>query len=105
MTEPGAFTHVASRPGSARTRKTHVVATWGADGVARIYVDGVEQGTETIPGDLSVWNPAFRLGVGDELTTAISGGRPFEGTIHLAAIYARELSAREVAGNFRAGIK
>ena len=46
------------------------------------------------------WDISYRLGLANEL----SKGRPWLGTIHLVAVYGRDLSATEVQNNFKAGL-
>lgn len=77
----------------------HVVYTRGAAGTARVYVDGVEQVSATVGGDLSNWNAGYSFGLANEMT----GNRPWLGILRLAAVYSRALSQAEVQQNFNAG--
>ncbi|RLS50574.1 MAG: LamG domain-containing protein [Planctomycetota bacterium] len=85
--------------GTAIHRQTHLVATRTPDGVVRLFLDGQEVATNTVAGDMNRWPDDCRLVVGNE----VSGDRPWRGEIALVAIYARALSADEVARNFAAG--
>ena len=89
----------ATRPGTAGTALAHVVYTRDPSGTARIYVDGKPAALKRIAGHLGNWDNRFRLLLGNEG----SGDRPWLGTIHLVAIYNRDLSAKEVQQNHRAG--
>jgi len=85
--------------GTAVHRLTHFVATRTPDGVVRLFLDGKEVATNTVAGDMNRWPDGCRLVVGNE----VSGDRPWRGEIALVAIYARALSADEIARNFAAG--
>lgn len=87
--------------GDVSTAPTHVVATRGADGVRRMYVNGVLRGRNRTGGDFSSWQDGWSLGLGNELGT--DGDRTWLGTYHLVAVYCRALSGLEVARNFFAG--
>ncbi|MDG2223387.1 MAG: DUF1592 domain-containing protein [Rubripirellula sp.] len=91
---------LASTGGTARAgRLTHVAYTRSRNGQARVYVDGKASGRVTQTGGLNNWNESFKLGIGDE----ISGGRVWQGTLHLVAVYSRALSNGEIRRNFAAG--
>ena len=85
--------------GTAVHRPTHLVATRTPDGVVRLFLDGKEVATNTVAGDMNRWPDDCRLVVGNE----VSGDRPWRGEIALVALYARALSADEIAQNFAAG--
>jgi hypothetical protein len=85
--------------GTAIQRQTHLVATRTPDGVVRLFLDGEEVATNTVAGDMNRWPDDCRLVVGNE----VSGDRPWRGEIALVALYARALSADEIAQNFAAG--
>ena len=85
--------------GTAMHRQAHLVATRTPDGVVRLFLDGQEVATNTVAGDMNRWPDDCRLVVGNE----VSGDRPWRGEIALVAIYARALSADEIARNFAAG--
>ncbi|NOK58821.1 MAG: hypothetical protein GFH27_549301n151 [Chloroflexi bacterium AL-W] len=85
--------------GMATTGLTHMVYTRSSTGAARIYINGVQQASATVGGDLSNWNTGYRLALGNEPTN----DRPWLGTYHLVAFYNRALSAGEVDQNYLAG--
>lgn len=84
---------ISSAAGTARPELTHLVLTKQAGGQVRLYVDGRQEGSHDVGGDLSNWDEGFRLGVVNET----SGDRPWQGTLHLVAIYDRALSAKEIS--------
>lgn len=88
-----------SSRGGVETRLAHVVYTRAADGKATLYLNGEPAASAAIPGDLSNWEPGFRLALGNELTA----DRPWRGELRLAAVYSRALTREEVAANHRAG--
>lgn len=85
--------------GSLTATPTHVAYTRDAAGTARLYIDGLEQSSAVIAGDLSTWNATYLFGLGDEL----SGGRPWLGQFDLVAVYDRALSPAEITQNQVAG--
>ncbi|WP_428268745.1 LamG-like jellyroll fold domain-containing protein [Haliangium sp.] len=85
--------------GDARPVFTHVVGTHGQDGMRRLYVNALLRGQSFLDGDFSPWDDTFRFAIGNELNAA----RPWLGTLHLVAVYCRELSDVEVARNYTAG--
>ena len=89
----------ASSTNSAKTALTHVVYTREAAGIARLYINGQQQGAKRVVGKLSGWNDKFRLSLANELT----GDRAWLGELHLVAIYSSALTAKEVVQNFAAG--
>ncbi len=90
---------VTDAPGVVRTEKTHVVYTRGADGQARLYINGEEAAAEEISGDVSPWNAEFRLALGNEFTEE----RPWLGAYHHLAVYNRVLDPSEIADHHAAG--
>ena len=89
-----------STPGGALSAElSHVVYTRDASGVARIYVNGIEQASGTVGGDFANWDGSYRLALANELT----GDRLWLGEFHLVAIFDRALSQEEVTQNFAAG--
>lgn len=82
-----------------RTQLTHVVYTRERSGLTRIYLDGAQAAEKTIPGDTSNWDSSYSLVLANE----VEGIRPWLGSYYLVAIYNRDLSAAEVAANFKAG--
>ena len=79
---------------------THVVYTRARSGTARIFVNGRQVAQKNVPDHVRQWDNQYRFALGNEL----SGGRQWKGTYHLVAIYSRDLSAREVLQNLRAGV-
>lgn len=92
---------IATSGESLKSVLTHVVYTRAPSGAALIYLNGRQQISQQVAGDLSGWSDAFHLSLANELT----GDRPWLGELHLAAIYGRALSADEVARNFAAGVR
>lgn len=84
---------------TVRPRQTHVVYTRDRSGAAKIYVDGKVTQQKNVSGNLNKWDASYRLALANEL----SDDRQWRGTFHLVAVYSRDLSAREVSQNFRAG--
>ncbi len=79
---------------------THLIYTRGTDGVDRLYVDGSLEMEGVRTGDFSNWSPDAEFALGNEITLQ----RPWQGTLHLAAVYEHALSDDEVAQNFAAGL-
>lgn len=78
--------------------RQHVVVTH--DGTSLVwYVDGVQVHTMARGGAYTNWDPSYPLYVGNERLAA----RPFQGALHLVAVYDRALSAAEVMRNRDAG--
>lgn len=79
----------------------HVVYVREANGDEQIFADAEVVTASTRPGDFSSWatSDTMRLGLGNEFINR----RPLQGTIHLAAIYCRALTAAEIAENYQAG--
>lgn len=84
--------------GAASTSLTHLVVTYSAAS-AQLYQGGALQTSATIGGGFEGWTDGFALLMGDEAT----GDRAWLGSLHLAAIYCRALTAAEVSQNFNAG--
>ena len=70
----------------------HFTFTRSREGLARTYLNGQRVAERKVDGDLSNWDRSYRLALGNEF----SGERPFLGTYHRIAIYARALSRTEV---------
>lgn len=100
-TDNNGMPSTATPAGSATARLTHVVYTRDPAGNARVYVDGRQQASKKVAGELSNWGNDFRLVLANEMT----GDRPWLGTLHLVAVYSGALTDREVGQNFRAGAK
>jgi hypothetical protein len=82
-----------------RTAKTHVAYTRGANGQARLYINGKEAAAAKIGGDFSNWDAQMRLALGNEF----AGNRGWLGVYHGVAIYNGELSASQIADHNAAG--
>jgi hypothetical protein len=85
--------------GSLVNTLTHVVYTRDTSGLAKLYLDGVEQAGTTVAGAISNWDPDQRLALANELT----GDRPWLGELQLVAIYDRAITAAEIEQNYLAG--
>ncbi len=75
-------------------RAQHLVVSYDLATLA-VYVDGALRGTFPAAGDLSAWDPHYRLVLGNELT----GDRPWRGTISAVAIHDRALRPPFPAGD------
>ncbi len=96
----GSNNPVNTPTGSATLSLQHVVLTVDTAGNRTIYVDGQAQATvNTGPIDFSSWNSNYRLALFNEITR----DRGWLGTMHLAAVYDRALTAAEIQRNFSAG--
>jgi hypothetical protein len=100
-TDANGLPAVPSPGGVGQTRPTHLVYTRDAAGKARLYVDGADKASRDVGGDLSNWDGDFRLALANELTK----DRPWQGTLHLVAIYERALSPDEISRNRAAGAR
>lgn len=92
---------LSSASGTAVTEPTHVIYTHDVEGRARIFVNGSESGSHEPGGDLSNWADSFELALVNEL----SNDRPWEGILHLVAVYDRPLSLEEIRRNHAAGAR
>ncbi len=80
----------------------HVVATYHPVDGRRIYVNGqlVTQ-TDPVPGGTLIdWQDTFALVLGNEA----SGDRLWQGTIRLAAVHRRAITAEQIQQNFDVGV-
>ncbi len=86
---------------SAKEQLAHIVYVRQSDGDEQMFVDGSLEAETTRAGDLSVWDTteAMRLALGNEFIDS----RPFDGTLHLVAVYCRALPLEDVEQNFVAG--
>ena len=89
----------ATNKNVAKPSLTHVVYTRDRSGDAKIYLNGRLNKSGKVAGSTGNWDDRYHLGLANEL----SNDRPWQGTIHLVAIYSRALNASEVAKNFAAG--
>lgn len=92
---------LATPPDSATTNLTHVVYTRDRVGRTRLYLDGQLVREEVGPGTTVNWDGSYPIALGNEL----SNDRPWRGTLHLVALYSRELLPEEVEAHFAAGPK
>ena len=90
---------LAGKSGGVKRRLTHVVFTRSRSGESKLWLNGKLDSQRNIAGNLSNWATGMRLVLGNELNRS----RPWKGTYHLVAIYARALSESEVLQNFEAG--
>ncbi len=93
--DPPQLSALANRGGSGPAQ---VVFTRDRSGRARIFLDGKLAREQMVEGGVLDWEKT-------NLTLANDSrrGRPWLGTIHLLAIYARDLAPTEVARNFEVG--
>jgi predicted outer membrane repeat protein len=78
---------------------THIVYTY--DGTtAKLYVDGVEEKSDTFAVDFGSWNDNYQFALANELNYSDSNDRPWTGLYHYVAIYSRALDATEVQKHF-----
>jgi len=89
----------AQRKTVVEAKLTHVVYTRDSGGKAALYVDGAVVATGDIGGDVSNWDPALRLALGNELTQ----DRPWLGQLHRVAIYSRALDVGEISRYAKSG--
>jgi hypothetical protein len=80
----------------------HVVATFDPVEGRKIYVNGVMvQDQDTAPGgNLSDWDETYAFVLGNE----VSGDRPWQGVVRLAAVHNRALTEGRILQNFEAGV-
>jgi uncharacterized protein (DUF1800 family) len=83
---------------AASTLKEHYAATFDGSKL-QLYRNGVLIQEETRSGDLSNWDPAHVLLIGNEATT----NRLWLGEVYLAAVYDRSLSPPELLRNYLVG--
>ena len=83
---------LTSTSGTATTNLTHLVYVRGADGTARLYVNGVQNVSTTRRRQSEQLGRTYKLILGNES----DGSRPWVGELHKVAIYACGVSAAEV---------
>jgi hypothetical protein len=98
-TDANGIPSMPSADGAIAPAKTHVVYARDAGGTARLFINGRENATRPVAGDLSGWTDEFRLLLANELT----GDRPWLGALHRVALYDRALAPDEVAARHAAG--
>jgi hypothetical protein len=82
---------------SASSELTHLAVTRDPAGRIKFYVNGDLKGAQDVGGDLSNWNEKFGFALANETTK----DRPWLGSFHRVAIFARALSPEEVQGKFQ----
>lgn len=93
-----------SLPSSAKTVTTdltHLAYVYSKTGEATLYINGVKSAQRKIAGGFGNWDRGYRLSLANEAT----GDRSWVGEFQLVAVYARSLSAGDVARHFQAGPK
>lgn len=98
-TDPNGRPSLPTPAGSLAAELSHVVYTRDASGLAKIYIDSVEQTSGTVSGDFSNWDSSFHFGLANEF----GADRAWLGQYYLVAAFDRALSPAEVAQNFAAG--
>ena len=109
MVETGMLQSLQTPEKMAAVTAQHIVFTRDVTGM-NVYVNGADAipppmnppPPPTMPPpqlDQSEWSPAYQLAFGNET----NGGRPWLGKIYMAAVYAKKLTAVEVAAKFAAG--
>ena len=80
----------------------HVVATFDPVEGRKIYVNGIlaEEQDPAPGGNLSDWDETYAFVLGNE----VSGDRPWQGVIRLAAVHNRALTEAQILQNFEAGV-
>lgn len=80
----------------------HVVATFDPVEGRKIYVNGIlVQEQDPAPGgNLSDWDETYAFVLGNE----VSGDRPWQGVVRLAAVHNRALTEAQILQNFEAGV-
>jgi len=82
---------------TALPMRQYVTVTFG-DGVVQLYINSHLHISAKRPGNLSNWDPSYRLIIGNEGTL----NRPWKGRVELVAIYDRALTPAEVKQNVEA---
>jgi hypothetical protein len=109
MAETGVLDNLQTPEDKTAAAVQHLVFTRDVAGI-NIYVNGVDAipppmmppPPPTMPPpqlDQSEWSPAYQLAFGNET----NGGRPWLGKIYVAAVYAKKLTAAEIAAKYAAG--
>jgi hypothetical protein len=88
--------------GTAVSALTHLVAVHAPDGSESIYADGALVTTGARPGNLTSWDPDYRIAVGNEHGDT-GGSRSWLGELHFIALYPAPMSADDVRRHFAAG--
>ena len=89
---------VESNSGAA-TRLMHLLYTRSASDGARLFINAHEVAHRSdVGGSFSTWSD-YQFALANEL----DGSRPWQGEIHLAAVYSRALTQAQVMQNYEAG--
>lgn len=80
---------------------TQLIYTRGADGSARIYLNGVMVSNDTVGGDFSGWDLNYHLMFGNELSL----DRPWIGDLFQVAIYPYALTEQQIGVDYREGFQ
>ncbi len=98
-TDNNGMPNIQAPAGSVNTELQHLVFTRDASGNTAFYVNGelVSEGQRS--GGFDNWNNGYSLMLANES----GANRPWLGTYHLVATYAKALSAQEVQDNYNAG--
>jgi mono/diheme cytochrome c family protein len=91
---------VGTPDGLVKPELTHVACRRDKEGLVQIFVNGKVVTEQKVDGDLNGWSDDYRLSLANELT----GDRPWQGDLHLVALYSRAISSDELAQNFAAGV-
>ena len=75
--------------------RQHVILTFDGDHL-RLYRNGSLEATDERPGDLSNWNDAYRLVLGNELADNV----PWRGTFHQLIIWDRGMNGSQASNRF-----
>lgn len=98
-TDNNGLPSLATKSGSLNRQLQHVVYTRERDGDTKVWLNGNVVAAKKIQGDLSNWDNAMHLALGNE----INKSRTWLGTFHLVAIYKQALTPDEVQQNYAAG--
>jgi len=90
---------LSSTSGSLTTNLTHIVYTRNVNGIAKLYINGVENSSKTVRGNFSNWDNTYLFGLANEFTT----DKKWLGTYYLVAIYDRALRNDEIVHNYSVG--
>jgi uncharacterized repeat protein (TIGR01451 family) len=78
--------------GFQTSQLTHIVYTRAKNGVARLFINGVQVSEGNTGGSLANWSLNYPLSLGREA----NGGRDWRGSYHLVTIYKRALSPDDI---------
>ena len=85
-------------PSGPTAERTHFAYTRDRTGRTRVFINGSKALERIVAGSMDGWE-RFPFALASE----VSGDRPWLGTFYLVAIYSRDLLAREIEQNYRAG--